>query len=409
MAKILFLAHRAPFPPNKGDKIRAYHILEHLSRNHEIWLGAAADDSADLEHLAEARRRFAGAYFGALSPVSTAIHLAGAALTGAPASVARFRHRGLARWVNETLQRTQPDIVYVFSSAPAQYVTGRLGARTKLIVDFVDADAQKWREYAERSGPPMRWVYGAEFRRLVRFDSGALAQAQAGILVSETERRLFARFAPNEARKLLVISNGVDAQYFAPPPSPSGPGADIAFTGMMDYKPNVDAVVWFAREIFPMVRARRSDARFRIVGARPAQQVQALGALAGVEVVGAVEDVRPHLFGAAAVVAPLRIARGVQNKVLEAMAAGRPLVATSAALDGVGAEPGRDLLVADDAQAFAAAVADVLCGRAPPGLGASARAFALAHHQWSEVLAPLDALIARAASGQSAEASAEEG
>ncbi|HVV65546.1 MAG TPA: TIGR03087 family PEP-CTERM/XrtA system glycosyltransferase [Rhizomicrobium sp.] len=404
MAKILFLAHRAPFPPNKGDKIRAYHILEHLSRNHEIWLGATVDDSTDLEYLAEARRRFAGAHFGALAPGATAVHLAGAALRGTPASVARFRHEGLARWVDDTLRRARPDIVYVYSSAPAQFVAGRLDLNARLIIDFVDADAEKWRQYAAESRAPMRWVYGAEFRRLVRFDARALAHAQAGILVSETEHRLFAQFAPQQARKLQVVSNGVDAAYFVPP-AQVAPSADIVFTGMMDYRPNVDAAVWFAREIFPHVRESRPHARFRIVGARPAQQAQALSALPGVEVVGAVDDIRPYLFGAAAVVAPLRIARGVQNKVLEGMAAGRPVIATSAALDGIDAEPGRDLLVADDARAFAAAVNDVLCGRAPPDLGASARAFVLANHQWSRVLAPLDALIARLLSAPSAETS----
>jgi sugar transferase (PEP-CTERM/EpsH1 system associated) len=300
----------------------------------------------------------------------------------------------------------KPDLVYVYSSAPAQFVLDGLPQRTQLLVDFVDADAEKWRQYAERSKAPMRWVYAAEFQRLARFDRRTLAIARAGILVSDTERRLLAQFAPAHAHKLHVVSNGVDADYFKPAAAECADGANIVFTGMMDYKPNIDAVCWFASEILPRVRARRPDARFRIVGAKPSRQVLALGALPGVEVVGAVGDVRPYLFGAAVVVAPLRIARGVQNKVLEGMASGRPVVATSAALDGIDAEPGRDLLVADDAETFSSAVCATLSGGVPADLAERGRAYVLANHSWSRVLAPLDRLIAEAANARSAEAAA---
>jgi sugar transferase (PEP-CTERM/EpsH1 system associated) len=394
MAKILFLAHRAPFPPNKGDKIRAYHILEHLAARHDVWLGAPADDPADMAFLPEAKRRYRDACFGLLSKAGMAANIAAGALRGLPLSVARFRHAGLAAWIDRVLLNERPDFVYVYSSAVAQYVTGRLPPGARLIVDFVDADAEKWREYAQKEKIPLRWVYAAEFRRLVCFDAGVMAQAEAGIVVSETERGLLAGFLPSGAERLHVIPNGVDVEYFKPDPATAPRPGDIVFTGTMDYLPNIDAVAWFAEEIFPLVRRECPKAVFRIVGARPSPRVLALRTLDGVEVTGAVPDIRPYLRQAAVIVAPLRIARGIQNKVLEGMAAARPVVASPEALDGIAAIIGRDILVGDGAEAFARAVCDVLTGCAPEKLGAAGRDFVLAHHQWSEQLRALDGFIA---------------
>jgi sugar transferase (PEP-CTERM/EpsH1 system associated) len=405
MAKVLFLAHRAPFPPNKGDKIRAFHILEHLAARHEVWLGAAADDAADLQHLAMAKTRYAEAYFAPLGGARRALNMLGGALAGAPLSVARFRHPALERWIDHVLADVRPDVVYVYSSALAQYVTGRTRPETRVVIDFVDADAEKWRAYAERAKAPMRWVYGAEFRRLVRFDRKALAAATAGILVSETERRLLAGFLPQDAAKLQVIPNGVNTDYFQPGVEPSD-GRSIVFCGTMDYRPNVEGAVWFAREILPKVRAAVPAAVFRIVGAKPSAQVLALAGLEGVEVTGAVPDVRPYLAQAAVIVAPLRIARGIQNKVLEGMAAGRPMVATPEALDGIDAEVGRDVLTGADATGLASAVGDVLEGRAPADLGQRGRDYVVAHHQWAGHLKALDRIISDIVHPPSRQASA---
>jgi sugar transferase (PEP-CTERM/EpsH1 system associated) len=221
-----------------------------------------------------------------------------------------------------------------------------------------------------------------------------MAEAEAGIVVSETERRLLAGLLPSGAERLHVIPNGVDVEYFKPDPAVAPRAGDIVFTGTMDYLPNIDAVTWFAEAIFPRVRRECPDAFFRIVGARPSPRVLALRTPDGVEVTGAVPDIRPYLHQAAVIVAPLRIARGIQNKVLEGMAAGRPMVASPEALDGIAARVGRDILVGDGAEAFAHAVADVLTGRAPKSLGAAGRDFVLANHQWTEQLRALDEIIA---------------
>jgi sugar transferase (PEP-CTERM/EpsH1 system associated) len=406
MAKILFLAHRVPFPPNKGDKIRAFHILEHLSSAHDIWLGACADDIADMKHLPMARARYAGAYFGAPGRAVMATNMVLGGLKGRPMSAARFCHRGLGRWIKKVLEDIRPDLVFVFSSALGQYVAGQTRPGTGLIIDFVDADAEKWRAYAERARAPARWVYAAEFRNLVRYEARILDVADAGILVSETERRLQAGFAPDGATKLLVIPNGVDTDYFQPSLAVNADNATIVFVGTMDYAPNIDGVRWFAREIFPAVRRVFPHAIFQIVGAKPTVEVLALAKLPGVEVTGAVPDIRPYLFAAAAIVAPLRIARGIQNKVLEGMAVGRPMIATPQALDGIDAEIGRDVLVAANREDFAAAVIDVLAGDVPANLGAAGRDYVVAHHQWREKLASLDELIAAVIHRQSGQVSA---
>jgi len=407
MAKILFLAHRVPFPPNKGDKIRAFHILEHLRARHQVWLGAAADDPQDMMHLAPARQRHAGVHFGLVGGLTRICNMMSAGLTGAPLSVARFRERKLARWIDGVLDDVKPDLVYVYSSALAQYVIGRLPSGTGLIVDFVDADAEKWRAYAAKSPPPMRWIYAREFDRLVRYEAALMSTADAGVLVSETERLLQAGYARDHAARLHVISNGVDTGYFAPAePANRAARADIVFTGTMDYLPNIQAVCWFAREVLPVVRSAFPHATFRIVGAKPAAEVHALAELAGVEVTGAVPDVRPYLHSAAVVVAPLQIARGIQNKVLEAMAAARPVVATPQALDGIDAKIGSDVLVAEGRDAFADAVMAVLGGDTPASLGQRARAYVLARHQWQDKLASLDGLIADVLHRRSAQSAA---
>lgn len=394
MAKILFLSHRVPFPPDKGDKIRAGRFLEHLAGRHEVWFGAGADDLEDLKRLTMTKARFADTCVVPLGPARRACNMAVGLVTGAPLSVARFRHPTLDRWVDKVLRTVRPDLVLVCSSAMAQYVTGRVEPTTGLVVDFVDADAEKWRAYASVRSP-LRWIFAREAQTLVQFERRVLQTTAAGVLVSETERRLLAAFAPDGAAKLHVVPNGVDTDHFQSWPV-FAEGCQVVFCGRMDYRPNIDGAQWFARDILPRVRQRCPRAVFRIVGAKPTRAVLALQQLPGVEVVGAVPDVRPYLAQASVVVAPLRIARGIQNKVLEGMAAGRPVVATPQALDGIGARIGVDVLMGADEAQFAAAVCDVLLGQTGDGIGAQGRRFVLQHHQWPEQLNMLDRIMAQA-------------
>ena len=391
--KVLFLAHRIPFPPDKGDKIRAFHFLDHLAASHQVWLGAAADDPADMQHVGALRALCADVCIAPLGPVRRAANMILGLIKRLPLSVARFRHPTLERWIDRVLSEVQPDIVFVYSSALAQYLTSKVSPQTRIVVDFVDADAEKWRAYAAEAKPPLRWVYAREYRELVRFDRRVLDQADKGVLISETERRLLADFLPDGAAKLAVVPNGVDTDYFRQD-APSPTSQDIVLCGRMDYLPNIDAAQWFAEAMLPQIRRACPQAMFRIVGAQPTAEVLALAKIDGVEVTGSVPDVRPYLAQAAVVVAPLRIARGIQNKVLEGLAAGRAVVATANAVDGIGATVGRDVLVADEADAFAQAVIAVLQGRGPKDMAANGRAYVVGRHQWAAQHAKLDALLA---------------
>lgn len=405
MAKILFLSHRAPFPPDKGDKIRAFHILRHLTKRHEVWLGAGADDGELGRSLDTAGLSFRDVCIAPLSPLRRGWNMIAGLAAGAPLSVSRFRHGRLERWIHQVLNEVRPDVVFIYSSAMAQYVVGRIAPGTRLIIDFVDADVEKWRTYAATARFPMAAVFAREARRLTTFEQRALDAAEAGVVISEIERGLLSTQIPEWAGKLSVVGNGVDLDYFAPAPG-TGDGRSIVFCGRMDYQANVDGAVWFAREIFPRVLWGRPDAVFRIVGACPTAAVRALSALAGVEVTGAVPDVRPYLREAAVVVAPLRIARGIQNKVLEAMASARPTVVTPQALEGIDAVADQDVLIGADVPGFARAVRNVLQRRAPPSLGENGRRFVELRHQWDTQLAAFSRLIDNENGGLSAETAA---
>jgi sugar transferase (PEP-CTERM/EpsH1 system associated) len=270
------------------------------------------------------------------------------------------------------------------------------GVRT--VVDFVDMDSAKWGDYARRRPWPVAALFRREARRLLAFEKLVAARADASLFVTREEARLLAQAAPGCANRIVAIENGVDSEYFSPMHGFASPFAageqPIVFTGTMDYWPNVDAVVWFTREVLPRIRERDSRARFHVVGMNPNGQVRALESDA-VSVAGRVDDVRPYLAHARAVVAPLRVARGIQNKVLEAMAMGRPTVVTSACAAVLSARPGVELEVADDASDFAAKVLAVLDPERGGDMGRLARARILADYTWPSRLARLDEVIAR--------------
>ena len=404
MPDFLFLAQRLPYPPDKGDKIRSYRLLRRLAERGRVRLGTFIDDEADLVHLPAVREFCVEAHVARLDPRLARLRCLAGFATGAPLSLGYYGDRGLAGWVGRVLRENPPDAILVFSSAMAQFVVDRPQA-PPFVMDFVDVDSDKWRQYADTVAPPRRWIYRREWRRLLEFDRRVARAALAGAFVSEPEAELFRRLAPESAHKTFAVANGVDADYFSPErvyerPLPEDRPAFV-FTGAMDYWPNVDAVTWFAEAMLPLVRARLPDAEFWIVGANPAPAVEKLRGLPGVAVTGRVPDVRPYLAQATAAVAPLRISRGVQNKVLEAMAMARPVLVTPQALEGIDAEPGRELVLADGAAAFAAAAVRVGRGEADPGMGAAARRCVIEHFSWPARLAGLDRLLDRALEGRS--------
>lgn len=396
MEELLFLAHRIPYPPNKGDKIRSYHLLKHLSQRYRIHLGCFVDDAEDWQYTASLRALCSTTFFAPLRPQRAKLKSLIGLARGIPLTLPYYAHDGMRRWVKQTRATHGITRILVFSAAMGQYVSHAQESCT--VVDFVDVDSDKWTQYAASKPWPLSWLYRREGRTLLAWERELAAHSDAALFVSEAEARHFAQLAPESAAHIGWFNNGVDFDYFSPlsdypDPYPKN-SLRLVFTGAMDYWPNVDAVVWFAQAIFPAVRARYPQARFSIVGGRPTQSVQDLALLPGITVSGRVDDVRPWLHHAHIAVAPLRIARGVQNKVLEAMAMALPVVASPQALEGIRAEAGRDLLVADNAAQFAEQIIALLAG-AHAGMGAAARTAMLSHYVWQDNLRRVDALLER--------------
>jgi polysaccharide biosynthesis protein PslH len=396
MQTLLFLSHRLPYPPNKGDKVRSYHLLRHLTQRYRVVLGTFVDDPLDWQHVSAVQRLCAEVHVEPIVPWARRLRSAAAMVTGEAMTLPYFRSRKLQAWVNNVVRRERIEQAFVFSSPMAQYVLDLPGMRT--LVDFVDLDSAKWDEYARRRPWPLSAIYRREGRRLLDFEQFVAASADASLFVTREEAQLLSRAVPACAGRIVAIENGVDANYFSPEHDFGSPFAagehPIVFTGSMDYWPNVDAVAWFARKVLPEIRQRDPRARFHIVGMNPVNEVRALRGEA-VSVAGRVDDIRPYLLHARAVVAPLRVARGIQNKVLEAMAMGRPTVVTSACAAVLTARPGLELEVADEAPDFAAKVLAMMDPAQGDSVGQRARARVLADYVWSSRLSRLDDLIAR--------------
>jgi len=388
---LLLLIHRIPYPPNKGDKIRSYHLLKHLARHYRVHLATFVDDPDDWQYVPHVEALCASSHFAGMKPLVARVRSLQALVKNRSLSLEYYRDASLARWVDETVAKHRIERVLVFSSAMAQYADPYRSARR--VVDFCDVDSDKWRQYADQKSWPMNWLYRYEARQLLAYERRVAREYDASLFVSAPEADLFRQLAPESTAKIGHFNNGVDTDYFTPDqphadPYPAGERA-LVFTGAMDYWPNVDAVQWFAAEVFPTLRERFTNLKFYIVGARPAPAVQELAKLPGVVVTGTVPDVRPYIAHAAVSVAPLRIARGIQNKVLEAMAMATPVVVSPQALEGIDAVPGSELVLAEDAAAFVDAVSTLLAGQdsAAAAIGAAARAKVQRRYSWSSNLA----------------------
>lgn len=388
--RVLMLAHRLPFPPITGDKVRAYHIARHLAGHHGLTLACLADEPGSAEAIAPLRQQIGDLECARIPRSPKRFWAMGRLLAGDSATRAYFDSHRLHTRIRARLSRERFDVIYVSSSSMAQYAPSVPEA--PVVLDFVDVDSDKWLQYGARLPRYRGWVYQLEGSRLRRLEQEAAWRAAHCLVATRLEAELLRSFAP--WTPITVIPNGVDLTYFSPPSAaPTSP--TIVFTGAMDYFPNVDAVTHFAERVFPRVRTRLQEARFVIVGRNPTRAVRQLALLPGVQVTGTVPDVRPFLHQATVAVAPLRLGRGIQNKVLEAMATALPVVATSRAAQGLEARPGDHFLVEDDPDRFADAVTALI--RAPARrqeLGRSARAFVERHHSWPASLARLDRVLA---------------
>jgi len=404
---ILYLAHRLPYPPNKGDKLRSYHQIAHLARSHNVWCACFVDDPADLRHIAGLRAMCRDvAALRLFRSIATPRGLWSLA-AGRTFTEGFYQHLRMVRVLHEWNRNIGFDAVLVFSSGMAPYA-GYVDAPRK-VLDFCDLDSQKWSAYSRRSGGVRSRLFSLEGRRLAHRELEWLDRFDAAVVITDAEA---ADLADSPLRhKLHIVGNGVELPTIRSPKAYSAEAAAsaakagseirnpmVGFVGAMDYPPNVDAVCWFVQSIWPSIVSRVPDVVFQIVGRRPTRAVRRLARTRGVRVVGEVENVPEFVQRFQVSVAPIRIARGLQNKVLEAMAAAKPVVLTTSAATGIRAQDGIHCIVADDPARFADQVVTLLadaeqCER----IGQAARRYVVEHHSWDREMAKLESLLAKSA------------
>jgi len=312
-------------------------------------------------------------------------------------TVPYYQNARMRKWVNATLNEHAISRVLVFSSAMCQYLLQDSAKHLHRVADFVDIDSDKWKQYSQSQKWPMSWLYRRESKTLLEFERRVARQFDASVFVSQAESDMFKKLAPESASRVSYMENGVDADYFSDKHALQNPYAPmeqvLVFTGAMDYWANADAVIWFAQAVFPAILEQVPNARFYIVGGNPGEAVKKLDAQSGIHVTGSVNDIRPYLAYAKAAVAPLRIARGVQNKVLEAMAMGLPVLATSAAIDGIVSCQALELLKTDEPPAMAQKAVELLTTNLGEGLGKAGRSCITADYNWTRNLNRIEQLL----------------
>lgn len=409
--RVLMLTHRLPYPPDRGDRIRSYHTLKLLAEHFDVSIACTSDEPVWLQHhqlLSTIAKRVA------IQPISTKmskIKVAHALATGKSFTPEFYYRQGLADTILQWDEQAPFDAILTFCTGMIRYArllippingsppkngkpTVGEGAassesrhRPVHVMDLVDVDSIKWRSYAQHSWPPMSWVYGAEAKRLQRIEAGRYDDFDALAVVSEAEAQAY-RDHVGDHPGLIAVGNGVDLDYFSPLPDTDS--RTLAFVGVLNYAPNAEGITWFVHHVFWRLRKRVPDAKLLIVGRHPTPRIEALEEQAGVEVVGSVPDVRVYMQEASAIIAPLRIARGVQNKVLEAMACARAVVCSTAAAEGIDAQDGQHYLVAQDPEHWVDQLECVLTDSSQrQRLAAAARQHVEQTYCWEHRLSPL--------------------
>lgn len=372
--------------------MRSWHILKALAERAPVHLGCFADAAGDTAHVEVTAKLTKSQMIARHGPARYA-EAALALTTGGSLSVAMFDDNRLRDYVETLVASGQISTIFAFSGQMAQFVPEYFKGR--FIMDFVDVDSAKFDSYGAEGSGPKSWLYASEGRRLSRFEAEVALRADASLFVSEDEAALFRERAGLGSDRVRALENGIDLDFYDPAisharPEGAGQGAYALFTGQMDYRPNVDAVVHFAKQVLPKL----NGVRFVIAGRAPTTEVRDLARDPNVMVTGAVDDIRPWQAHAAVIVAPLLIARGIQNKVLEAMAIARPVVASPAAFEGIKAKPGRDLMVAENPEGFASAIQSLIGDPVrAAAMGKAGRAAMEARYGWDARLAVLDELL----------------
>ena len=388
---LLFLTHRVPYPPNRGDRIRSYNLLRFLARRYRVYLACLSDEPANNESLCALEELCEALAVAPLGRVARWLRATATLARGGPATTGLFQSPRLRRTVERWCHANQFDCVVAFCSSMAQYMEAAEHQNARSVIDLVDVDSQKWFDYASSSSGLKRWLFNLEGRRVRQLESRLAADGRAIAVVSPDEAELLGSFAP--CANVTAIPNGVDTEYFDGN-SPS-PGSESAvFVGALNYRANIGGLQWFCENVWPQVLTKHPHAHFRIVGLQPVEAVRRLVRVPGVEIVGEVPDVRPYLRQSTLVVAPLQVARGLQNKVLEALAMSKPVVASPQALTGLRLEAGRHAVCAETAPQWIDRISELFTDPARcQDLGQSGRYYVLQHHSWDRCLEPLAGLL----------------
>ncbi|MGL6075098.1 MAG: TIGR03087 family PEP-CTERM/XrtA system glycosyltransferase [Fimbriiglobus sp.] len=394
--RVLYITHRVPFPPDKGDRIRNFHMLRQLAARAEVWLIALADEPVPEETTIALNKLCQKVTIVPVAGFLRKVRAGFSALRGRSLTEGAFHEPGVEGVIRSYLSQAKFTSALVSCSGLAPYLRRNGLERLPGFMDLVDVDSQKWYDFAEAVRGPKRWLYNFEGGRLRKLERGLPKWVQATSIVSAHEAKVFESFAGDGTA--TIATNGVDLEYYSPIPLDAPTIPACAFVGALDYLPNVDAAIYFAREVWPRIRQTVPEAEFHVIGRKPTPEVLALGQLPGVVIVGQVPDVRPHVAKAAVAITPMRLSRGLQNKVLEAMAMAKPVVAAPPALAALKAVPGRDLLSASTPEEWHTAIVDLLGNpERRRELSQNARRFVEDHHHWDRCLRPmLDRVVAPA-------------
>ena len=389
---ILYLCHRIPYPPDKGDKIRSYHQIQGLSRCHSVYVACLIDDPDDWQYVDPLRAMCRKVEVVWRKGFQEWWRIGKAFLGGQPLSLGAFFVPALQEKVNVLLEQEAIDRIVIFSSPMAEYVKHVSGIPK--IIDFVDMDSEKWRAYVQMKPFPLSLLYETEANRLGQYELEMATTCQKSLVISQEETHVL-RERSNQMVEPRVIQNGVDFEYFSPSPEGQRTKPIIVFTAAMDYFPNVDGALFFCQEILPRIHHVIPQAQFLIVGRSPVAALRRIAdRMPQVQVTGTVPDVRPYLSEAMVAVAPLRIARGVQNKILEAMAMELPVVGTTQAFQGLAVAADHGMYVADDPGEFADAVIKLLGNpERARACGVSARQFVVSNYDWADILQEFEQIL----------------
>lgn len=388
---VLYVVHRVPYPPDKGDRIRTYHLLRYLARRAAVSLACLTDEVVPEETTAVLQGLCVRLAIVPLGKRTRWLRAGGSLVRGRTISEGAFHAPALVQVIQNWARETRFQVCLGSASSMVPYLRLKELQQVPAVVDLIDVDSQKWFDYAAAGEGLRAWLYRLEGRRVRAVERALPSWARAATLVSAAEVDLFQTFCPWDG--VHVVTNGVDLDYFQPS-APAVAENGCVFVGALDYRPNVDAACWFARDVWPIIRRSHPETCLRLVGRQPVTEVCRLAEVPGVEVVGQVPDVRPYVAGAAVAVAPLRIARGLQNKVLEAMAMAKPVVASPPALAALAGKPDLPALSAVNPQEWAEHVGRLLDTPAlRQQLGIAGRRYVEAHHDWERCLEPFEALL----------------